>query len=443
MGRWPPFLSHAASLPLVVVLPEPCRPAIRMTVGGCEANLKRAVSLPSSAISSSRTILITCSDGDSAVSTSVPIAFARMCSIRSLDHIEVDVGLEQRHADLAQSLGDILLGQRALAAKILECALQFVGKILKHRSLSSVSCVYDSEEFPIMKIRFERHCEDCGSVTEGVTADWQVLGAISPSGGPTTRPSPACARCLAWRAKKTIIDPCKPYFFRDLPGPLQERLRAREKKSKSLDQEVVSRVVGQKEISNWMMKRTIAKALIHVSVIGIGLLLFRLLWDLLAVIVWFPLVLFLSIFLVAFVDQLRDFILQIRGVPTSKPPSILLPEPVEAGPLPSKSETVPSPLETRDAVYLTPHYLIVVRDGRITYIPNSSVEQISFKPIREYDEHGVEVEFCEGHIKYTNGESVFLAEEQSAATLKRLPEVVQRSKERGKYWEQDDLRMSG
>ena len=26
MGRWPPFLSHAASLPLVVVLPEPCRP---------------------------------------------------------------------------------------------------------------------------------------------------------------------------------------------------------------------------------------------------------------------------------------------------------------------------------------------------------------------------------------------------------------------------------
>ena len=47
MGRWPPFLSHAASLPLVVVLPEPCRPAMRMTVGGCEANLKRAVSRPS------------------------------------------------------------------------------------------------------------------------------------------------------------------------------------------------------------------------------------------------------------------------------------------------------------------------------------------------------------------------------------------------------------
>ena len=30
----------------MVVLPEPCRPAMRMTVGGWEANLKRAVSLP-------------------------------------------------------------------------------------------------------------------------------------------------------------------------------------------------------------------------------------------------------------------------------------------------------------------------------------------------------------------------------------------------------------
>ena len=48
MGRCPPFFSHAASLPLVVVLPEPWRPAMRMTVGGWEANLKRAVSLPRS-----------------------------------------------------------------------------------------------------------------------------------------------------------------------------------------------------------------------------------------------------------------------------------------------------------------------------------------------------------------------------------------------------------
>src|SRR6185437_11008530 len=84
MGRWPPFLSHAASLPLVVVLPEPCRPAMRMTVGGLEAKLKRAVSLPRSEINSSRTTLTTCSEGESAVITSVPSAFSRMSRRASL-----------------------------------------------------------------------------------------------------------------------------------------------------------------------------------------------------------------------------------------------------------------------------------------------------------------------------------------------------------------------
>ena len=37
-GRCPPFFSQFASLPEVVVLPEPCSPAISTTVGGCEAN---------------------------------------------------------------------------------------------------------------------------------------------------------------------------------------------------------------------------------------------------------------------------------------------------------------------------------------------------------------------------------------------------------------------
>ena len=83
IGRWPPFCSHAASLPEVVVLPEPCRPAIRITLGGRDAKLNRAVSLPRIATSSSRTILITCSVGESAVITSEPIAFSRTCSIIS------------------------------------------------------------------------------------------------------------------------------------------------------------------------------------------------------------------------------------------------------------------------------------------------------------------------------------------------------------------------
>ena len=40
MGRCPPFLSHAASLPAVVVLPEPCNPAIRITRGRLRGELE-------------------------------------------------------------------------------------------------------------------------------------------------------------------------------------------------------------------------------------------------------------------------------------------------------------------------------------------------------------------------------------------------------------------
>ena len=49
-----------------------------------------------------------------------------------VDDLQVDVGFEQRDADLAQSLGDVFFSERALAAKVLEDALQFVGKVLKH-----------------------------------------------------------------------------------------------------------------------------------------------------------------------------------------------------------------------------------------------------------------------------------------------------------------------
>src|SRR5258707_3624149 len=88
-GRCPPVFSQLASLPDVVVLPDPCSPAIRTTVGGCEANFNLAVSLPRVSTSSSRTILMTCSPGESAVNTSWPTAFAWMRSIRSLTTLKL------------------------------------------------------------------------------------------------------------------------------------------------------------------------------------------------------------------------------------------------------------------------------------------------------------------------------------------------------------------
>jgi hypothetical protein len=49
-----------------------------------------------------------------------------------LDHRQGHVGLEQRHADLAHGGADIILGQAALAADILEGATEALGETVEH-----------------------------------------------------------------------------------------------------------------------------------------------------------------------------------------------------------------------------------------------------------------------------------------------------------------------
>ena len=56
-------MSSFASLAVAVVLPEPCRPAIRITVGGRGEKLSPAEAPPISEVSSSLTILTTCWPG--------------------------------------------------------------------------------------------------------------------------------------------------------------------------------------------------------------------------------------------------------------------------------------------------------------------------------------------------------------------------------------------
>ena len=48
------------------------------------------------------------------------------------DDREVDVGLEQGHADLAQDLVDVVLAQASLAAEALEDAVEAVGEGVEH-----------------------------------------------------------------------------------------------------------------------------------------------------------------------------------------------------------------------------------------------------------------------------------------------------------------------
>ena len=49
-----------------------------------------------------------------------------------LDDLEVDVGLEQREADLAHGLVDVVLGQRAAGADVGEGRLELLGEGVEH-----------------------------------------------------------------------------------------------------------------------------------------------------------------------------------------------------------------------------------------------------------------------------------------------------------------------
>ena len=115
-----------------VVLPEPCRPAMRITVGGRGENVMPAEAPPISAASSSWTIFTTCWPGLSCADDLGAEAALLDGRRELLDDLEVDVGLEQRETDLAHRLVDVVLGQRAVGADVGERLLELLGKGVEH-----------------------------------------------------------------------------------------------------------------------------------------------------------------------------------------------------------------------------------------------------------------------------------------------------------------------
>ena len=117
-----------------VVLPEPCRPTIMMTLG---VRFWARTSLdsvePKSCVSSSSTMLHNVLGGRQGVQDLGGHA-ASPCSVRTncLTTLEVDVCLEKRHADLAHGEVDVVLGQTSLAAQLVEGVLEAVGERVEH-----------------------------------------------------------------------------------------------------------------------------------------------------------------------------------------------------------------------------------------------------------------------------------------------------------------------
>ena len=98
-----------------------------------------APSPPSTSISPSLTILTTCWPGETERSTASPIARSAHLGDEVAHHRQRDVGLEQRDADLAQRLVDVLLGQHAAAAQPVEDAGEPVGQCVEHKGLQPES----------------------------------------------------------------------------------------------------------------------------------------------------------------------------------------------------------------------------------------------------------------------------------------------------------------
>ena len=119
-------------MPAAVVLPEPWRPAIRITVGPGLANARSRPLPPISSVSSSETIFTTCWPGLSDAEHVLPERPLLDRRGELLDDLEVDVGLEQREADLAHRLVDVVLGQLAARADVGEGGLKPVGEGVEH-----------------------------------------------------------------------------------------------------------------------------------------------------------------------------------------------------------------------------------------------------------------------------------------------------------------------
>ena len=117
-----------------------------MTVGCFEVKTSREPPEPISAVSSSWTILTTCWPGVTDFRTSWPIARSRTLRRELLHDLEVDVGFEQRKADLAHRAGNRLLVERPALPEIAESALQPVAKRVEHGRRSVLTPLGSSDQ---------------------------------------------------------------------------------------------------------------------------------------------------------------------------------------------------------------------------------------------------------------------------------------------------------
>ena len=114
--------SHLASLPAKVVFPEPCSPESTTTVGRCGDPARVTGERPRSLIRGE------------ALQHLLAHGPGLDLGDKVFRHRHLDVGLEQRSADLTQALPDVVRAQTALASQVAEDAFEPARERFEHRT---------------------------------------------------------------------------------------------------------------------------------------------------------------------------------------------------------------------------------------------------------------------------------------------------------------------
>src|ERR1051325_653242 len=155
IGRWPCCASHFASFPVVVVLPEPCKPTIIHTEGGREAkrgfggfagpwqadnhpHRRRPGGEEWLGMFAEQCGQLVAHDFDNLLigrelqHDLAAERFAANSAEQFIDNGQRDVAREHGFTDFGERGVQVLFGKLALAAEILESALQLFCKVFKH-----------------------------------------------------------------------------------------------------------------------------------------------------------------------------------------------------------------------------------------------------------------------------------------------------------------------
>ena len=144
--------------------------------------------------------------------TSAPSAFCFTALDEGLDHRQRDVGLEQRHAHLAQGLGDVVFGDAAAAAQGVDRARQAGGQVFeKCHGARIILCYGAYAKRPLLILGIALVvlllliAFSSGTEVAMLSANRYKIRAAAKAGKRTAKALDACSQARSWLGANLVI----------------------------------------------------------------------------------------------------------------------------------------------------------------------------------------------------------------------------------------------